>query len=186
MPGVEIIIYRNHLGFASSSTGNGSVRFSGEVLAWGLEHTIRSGGPATQAAALPLVLRARHSLPVSRGVAVVKFSVPGRSPAHAHLDSSRTRTGNEERGLERLARVQRAGLILLCGSPFVGFVFTLKAELVRRGWVADWGLAVDVVLLVAMFVLVVGGALVICVGIVGSWLPEAGTRKRANDSANLE
>jgi len=84
------------------------------------------------------------------------------------------------------ARVQRAGLILLWGSPIVGFVFTLKAELVRRGWVADWGLAVDVVLLVAMFVLVVGGGLVICVGIVGSWLPEAGTRKRANDSANLE
>jgi hypothetical protein len=84
------------------------------------------------------------------------------------------------------ARVQRAGLILLWGSPIVGFVFTLKAELVRRGWVADWGLAVDVVLLVAMFVLVVGGGLVICVGIVGSWLPEAGTRKRVNDSANLE
>lgn len=84
------------------------------------------------------------------------------------------------------ARVQRAGLILLWGSPIVGFVLTLKAELVCRGWVADWGLAVDVVLLVAMFVLVVGGGLVICVGIVGSWLPEAGTRKRANDSANLE
>ena len=84
------------------------------------------------------------------------------------------------------ARVQRAGLILLWGSGVVGFVSTLEAELVRRGWVADWGQAIDVVLLVAMFVLVVGGALVICVGIVGSWLPEAGTRKRANDSANLE
>jgi len=80
------------------------------------------------------------------------------------------------------ARVQRAGWILLWGGSIVGFVFSLKVELV----VADWGLAVDVVLLVAMFVLVVVGPLVICVGIVGSWLPEAGTRKRANDSANLE
>ena len=47
MPGVEIIIYRNHLGFASSSTGNGSVRFSGEVLAWGEGQTMRSGWRST-------------------------------------------------------------------------------------------------------------------------------------------
>src|SRR5271157_4970816 len=89
-PEVEIIIYRNHLGFASSSTGNGSVRFGGEVLAWvgGADVAFRLAVHDPEPLALPLLLRDRHSLPESRQVAVVRFSVPGRSPAH--LDSSRT------------------------------------------------------------------------------------------------
>jgi len=185
-PEVEIIIYRNHLGFASSSTGNGSVRFGGRSWRGGEGRTLCSGWRSTIQSLWPsLCYLGIVILFLNRG----RWLWLGFLFLVALLPISIRR--ERERAMKKgawngWARVQRAGLILLWGSPIVGFVLTLKAELVCRGWVADWGLAVDVVLLVAMFVLVVGGGLVICVGIVGSWLPEAGTRKRANDSANLE
>jgi hypothetical protein len=75
---------------------------------------------------------------------------------------------------------QLAGLIMLLCSSIAGCAVALAGPL--RVW-ARMG---DSVVLVLMPVLLVVGALVICAGIVGSWLPEVRLRKRRGDSADLE